>query len=101
MNEQPQRINVEDYAELKSIVDASLAPMGAGSLILPNGGADRLIERLTCQKCGRLVCPVHDRSMRQKHREPLIKVPLDETRWTPFFPERIAQEVSDGLLLTV
>ena len=98
-----QKIDVDKYAMLRGTLDEAeaLLPPGASVLILPGGGADELIDILTCRKCGRLVCPPHDRNVRRRRSESMIKVPMDEKRFTPFFPERIALELAERLQLVV
>ena len=96
MNTKKPRISVDEYARLHDIASEAL-PDGMDVLVLPGGAADKLVERLKCRKCRRVVCQAHDKAMRPKRGEALIKVPLNEREWTPFFPERVAREFADGL----
>ena len=96
MKNKKPRISIDEYARLHDIAGSAL-PDGMDLLVLPGGAVDKLVERLKCRKCGRVVCPVHDKTVRQKRGETMIKVPLSENEWTPFFPERVAQEFADGL----
>ena len=101
-----QRISVEDYAELSGVVaeinESLQEEFGDGDvMVLPGGGADRLIEMLTCYKCGKVVCPRHNRGLRPRRNDIMMKVPLDEENWTPYFPRRIAERLARELKVVV
>ena len=97
-----QRIGVDEYTRLTDALSPLAEEMlGAEAIVLPSGGADMLIDLLTCIRCGTVVCPRHDRQVRQRGQEDMVKVPLSAHEWTPFFPKRIIDMVASKLQVVV
>ena len=100
MNQEP--VHIDEYTELRHVLDKAEEKLyGADIMILPEGGSDLLIERLKCKRCGRFVCPPHDREVRQKRRESMVRVPMNDEQWSPYFPRRVALAIANELKVVV